>query len=258
MLLLRALRGIGHGALLLAVLGACSDDETSQPLPPAGPASVEITGIALGQGFVGEGGASSVLACDYTIGVNVQTANWTLLGPGRCSGALQCGQLRVSLLGGPGNGELLTLIAAGNGAALNVRSLTPPLQAGMYAVKVELVDDLGKVYNALNGGNGSAQQQFFMELPGECTSTPGSGGASGGSGGANDAGAGGETAGTAGTAGTGGGSAGTAGTGGGSAGTAGTSGGSAGTAGTVGTGGGSAGTAGVAGDAAGTAGGPQL
>jgi hypothetical protein len=209
---------LAYGALFLAVFEACSDDEASAPLPPAGPASVEITGIALGQGFVGDGGASSVLACDYTIGVNVQLTNWDLLGPGRCGGALQCGQLRVSLLDVsdvlPGV-ELPTVISAGNGVSLNVGALlsaTPPLQSGTYAVQVELVDDAGKAYVGVDGGNGSVQQQFYMALPMPSECTAGNGGASAGNGGAS-AGNDGASAGNGGaSAGNGGASAGTAGT----------------------------------------------
>ncbi len=173
--MLRALRGLGYAALLLTVFEACSGDDASTPLPPAGPARVEITGIALGQGFVGDGGASSVLACDYTVGVNVQTTDWTLLGPGRCGGALQCGQLRVSLLDGPVGAELLTIVTASNGAALDIGSLLsadPPLQAGTYSIMVELVDDLGKPYIALDGGNGSTQKEFFMALPATALDRP--------------------------------------------------------------------------------------
>ncbi len=226
--LLRPLQGLGCAALLLAIFQACSGNDTSTPTPPAGPATVEITGIALGEGFFGSGGGSSVLACDYSIGVNVQTTNWTLLGPGRCGGALQCGQLRVSLLTGVDGGELLTVTSAGNGVALDVRTASPPLPEGsnMYAIKVELVDDAGKPYVANDGGNGSAQEEFAMELPSKCPpdASGGSGatagtGAGGGTSGASNAGAGGEDE-SAGTAGAGG-SAGTAGTGG-SAGTEGT------------------------------------
>ena len=185
---LRTLRGLGYVGILLAVFEACSGDDASGPQPPPGPASVEITGIALGQGFVGDGtDASSRLACDYAVGVNVQTTNWTLSGPGRCGGAAQCGQLRVSLLDAQG-GELTAQTAASNGVALNVRefvSANLPLDCVDYAIKVELVDDLGKPYVALDGGNGSARQAFCMARPAECPSfpaTPGSGGAGGGGG----------------------------------------------------------------------------
>ena len=217
--LLRALQGLGHMALVLTVFEACSGDQASPPTPPAGPATLAISGIALGQGFVGDGGASSILGCDYRIGVNVQTTNWTLLPPARCGGALQCGQLRVSLIDGS-SAELLTLVAAGNGVSLDVRSLlsaTPPLQSGMYTIKGELVDDAGKAYVAVDGGNGSAQQEFFMELPADCTNQPpslASGGTGGGSSGAGNAGdsAGGDSAGAGGdSAGAGAGAAGLAG-----------------------------------------------
>jgi len=202
--LLRALRGMGYAALLLTIFEACSGDDTTSPSPPAGPATLEITGIALGQGFFSEGDqASQLLACDYTIGVNVQITNWTLLAPARCGGALQCGQLRVSLLDGASSAELLTVISAGNGVALDVRSLLsadPPLVDGAYTIKVELVDDAGKVYVPLDGGNGTEQKNFSMTLPSACPSTPpGSGGtggsASGGTSGAGHAGAGGDSAG---------------------------------------------------------------
>ncbi|HKO53618.1 MAG TPA: hypothetical protein VJV79_38180, partial [Polyangiaceae bacterium] len=166
--MLRALRGLGYAALLLTIFQACSGDDASAPLPPPGPASVEITGIALGQGFVGDGVTSAVLGCDYTVGVNVLTTNWTLYPPGRCGAALQCGQLRVSLLDRLDGAEILTVVSAGNGVALDVGSLrvaTAPLTPTAYAIKVELVDDLGKVYLPLDGGNGSAQQEFVMALP---------------------------------------------------------------------------------------------
>ncbi len=98
--LLRALRGFGYTTLFLTVFQACNGNDASTPTPPAGPATLVITGISLGQGLYGDGGAASDLACDQSIGVNVQTTNWTLLPPGRCGGALQCGQLRVTLLDG--------------------------------------------------------------------------------------------------------------------------------------------------------------
>ena len=205
---MRTLQGLGHAALLLTVFGACSGNDTSSPTPPAGPATLDITGIALGSGFVGDGGASSLLACDYTIGVNVETTNWTLRGPGRCGGALQCGQLRVSLLDGPDGTALLTpLIAANNGAALDVSRLVPstvPSKVRGYAIKVELVDDAGIQYVPLEGGNGSAQKAFDMAFP-ACPEpgTAGSGGTSGASssGAAGDSAAGDDNADAAGTAG---------------------------------------------------------
>ena len=207
---------------------ACSNNDTSTPTPPAGPATIGISGIALGQGFVDGAGASPILACDYTIGVNVETTNWKLLGPGRCGGALQCGQLRVSLLDGPdGTALLMPLIAAGNGVALDVSSLVPPtdpMTPRSYVIKVELVDDSGNAYVAVDGGNGSAQQGFEMAFPSNCGSHAGAAGA-GGAGAGGD----GETAGTAGSAESGGGTAEIAGNGG--------TGGAAGNAGNGGTGG---------------------
>jgi len=183
--LLRVLRGLGYVTLLLAVFEACSGDEASTPLPPPGPASVEITGIALGQGFVGNDGASSSLACDYTIGVNVQMTNWTLFPPGKCSGTLQCGQLRVTLL--DSSVAPITVTSAGNGVSLDVRSLlasVPPSRLFDYTIRVELVDDLGNPYVALDAGNGAAEKEFQMALPRpeDCTTAGGSGGSSGGGG----------------------------------------------------------------------------
>jgi len=198
--MLRVLRGLGYVTLLLAVFEACSGDEASTPLPPAGPASVEITGIALGQGFVGNDGASSSLACDYTIGVNVQMTNWTLFPPGKCSGTLQCGQLRVTLL--DSSVAPITVTSAGNGVSLDVRSLlasVPPSQLFDYTIRVELVDDLGNPYVALDAGNGAAEKEFQMALPRpeDCTTAGGSGGSSGGGGssGTSTAGLGGDSAG---------------------------------------------------------------
>jgi len=197
--LLRGLRALGYSACLLAVFQACSGDDTSTPLTPAGPASVEITGISLGNGLVGDGGESSVLACDYKIGVTVQTTNWTLYPPGRCGSTPQCGQLRVTLTSASGN-VLASSIAAGNGVALDVRTLLPgaaPIEAGRYTIQVELVDDAGKVHVALDGGNGSAETEFSLTLPADCANPPdmpGAGGA-GGSGGASNAGASGDGAG---------------------------------------------------------------
>ena len=192
--LLRALHGLAYSALLLTVFEACSGDEANAPLPPPGPASVAITGISLGQGFVGEGGASSVLACDYNIGVNVQTTNWTLLGPGRCGGALQCGQLRVSLSAASGR-AVPSVIAAANGVVVNVRELVPasPAPDGeRYTVQVELVDDSGKAYVALDGGNGSVETEFSMSFPKDCAGADGgSGSGAGGDSGAGSGGSGG-------------------------------------------------------------------
>jgi len=220
-MLSRALRAFGYSALLLAVFEACSGDDTSTPSAPAGPASVEITGISLGQGLTGDGGAASVLACDYKIGVTVQTTNWTLLPPGRCGATLQCGQLRVSLLSSPAGSVLATTVAAGNGVALDVRNLVngaSPLTVGRYLVQVELVDDAGKTYVAPDGSKGSNEAGFDLdELP-VCSSSPGIGGAGGGSG-AGNAGASGDAAG--GSAGDGAGGDGGAGDGGDSAGAAG-------------------------------------
>jgi len=247
--LLCALGGLAHTALLLSLFAACGSNEDNAPLPPPGPASVEITGIALGHGFVGDGDVSSILACDYTIGVNVQLTNWQLRGPGRCGGALQCGQMRVSLLGGPDSIEPPTAVAAGNGVALDVSSLLPaitPLQALPYTIQVELVDDAGKPYIAVDGGNGSTQKQFQMAFPppSDCANPlPGSAGAAGGG-----------TAGAGGSAGGAGGSAGGAGdSAGGAGGSAGGAGGSAGGAGD--SAGGAGGSAGGAGGSAGGAGG---
>jgi hypothetical protein len=174
--LLRALSGLGYAALLLTFFEACSGDDTSTPTPPDGPASIAISGIALGHGFLGDGGAASILGCDYTIGVNVQTTNWTLSSPGRCSGALQCGQLRVTLLDGE-NKELKQVMAAGNGVALDVRSAlsaVPPLNSFRYTIRAELIEDSGKPYVEVDGGNGSARQDFEMALPAraDCSSTP--------------------------------------------------------------------------------------
>ena len=244
---MRALHGLGHAALLLAVFEGCSGNDTNPPPPPARPATISIAGIYLGTGSVGDGGASSVLACDYAIGVNVTTTDWTLRGPGRCGGALQCGQLRVSLLDGPDGSALLPpLVAANNGVALDVSSLLPstvPSPSRGYAIKVELVDDAGVAYVPLEGGNGSAQQAFNMSFPAcPAPGTAGSGGTSGASGGGagRDSAAGDDNADAAGTAGSvetagNGGNAETAGNGG--------TGGNAETAGSSGTaGGGTAGT----------------
>jgi hypothetical protein len=175
---------------------------------------------------------------------------------------LQCGQLRVSLLdlNGPESVERLSLIAAGNGVALDVRPLlsaTPPLTDGTYAVKVELVDDAGRPYVASDGGNGSTQTDFDLKLPGDCTSTPetpGNAGTSGAGPEIGSAGAGGESggAGDAGGDSAGGGHAGADSAGGGNAGA--DSAGGAGTAGSDGGGGGHAGGDSADGGNAGAAG----
>jgi hypothetical protein len=82
-MLLRALRGAGYMALWLTVFEACSGNDSSPPTPPAGPATVKITGISLGHGlYDANDEASWNLACDYTIGVNVETTNWgSAVGP---------------------------------------------------------------------------------------------------------------------------------------------------------------------------------
>src|SRR6185369_6180288 len=185
-----------------------------------GPASIESMEIALGNGVYDGSEASSVLACDYKIGVTVQTKNWTLNSPGRCAGALQCGQLRVSLLDANGDAVLPRIIAAGNGVTLDVSSLVnvglrpewkPPHDAGdSYTVLAELIEDSGTPYIELDGGDGSHTEDFYMKLPGTCDEgTAGAGaGAGGGAGGRSanggSAGVGGATVGGGGSGDTGG------------------------------------------------------
>ena len=187
--LLRALRGLAYAALLLTVFEACSGDDASTPTPPAGPASIEITGISLGYGFGGDQPATSALACDYRIGVNVQTTNWALSSPGRCGGALQCGQLRVTLLApmpdGSADAELLQVMAAANGVSLDVRQANPALPADaipyQYRIRAELIEDSGKPYVEVDGGNGSALRDLWVTVPKpeECEKAAGSAGAGG-------------------------------------------------------------------------------
>jgi len=269
--LLRAVRGLGYVSLLLALFEACSGNDTSSPTPPPGPAHVEITQLSLGHGFYSEDDeASQVLACDNTIGINVVTNNWTLYPPGRCAGALQCGHLRVSLLDAVSPQPVLTLIAAGNGVALNVLAANPPLPRDdtrySYTVRVELVDDSGKPYVEVDGGDGTGLKRFDMEIP-SATGCPssGSGGSGGNQGMGGKAGTGGDNS-VAGMSGAGGdqagaeaGNAGEAENAGGSLGSAGSSGGSSGTAGSTGGDQAIGGSSGSAGSTAGspTGGAPQ-
>jgi len=256
-MLLRALRGLGSVALLLTLFEACSGSEANPPKPPAGPAKIEIKEIALGHGFYNEFDPTShAVTCDYTIGVNVELEYWTLYPPGRCAGALQCGQLRVRLEDS-GQNTLLELTAAGNGVAMDVSSLADDEKSieGSYQVVAELIEDSGHPYVEVDGGDGSARKTFDMVLPARsaCKSTQGSGG-SGGAGGSGggplESGSGGESLAAAGTGGAAGSMAGTGSAAGGMAGTAG-AGEVAGTAGIDATGGsaGTAGTAGIAGTA---------
>jgi len=253
--LLRALRGLGSVALLLTLFEACSGSEANPPKPPAGPATIKIKEIALGHGFYNALDPTSYeLACDYTIGVNVGTTNWTLYPPGKCAGALQCGQLRVTLFDSDGN-ILTQVVAAGNGVSLDVSSLPTPPSVASYKVTAELIEDSGHPYVETDGGVGSDSTDIHMTLPEKCPPDTGTGGApasgTGGSGGdhasAGNSASGGESAGTGGIAGATGGTAGTAGAGE-IAGTAGI-GETAGTGGSDATGGsaGTAGTAGIAG-----------
>jgi len=207
--------------------------------------------IALGNGVYDGSEASSVLACDYKIGVTVQTKNWTLNSPGRCAGALQCGQLRVSLLDANGDAVLPRIIAAGNGVTLDVSSLVnvglrpewkPPHDAGdSYTVLAELIEDSGTPYIELDGGDGSHTEDFYMKLPGTCDEGTAGAGAGGGAGGRSanggSAGVGGATVGGGGSGDTGGATVGGGDTGGSSVGGE-QSHGTAGTAGGSGTGGG--------------------
>ena len=181
---LQALRYLGSSLLLLCVFEACSSNDTSAPDLFHGPPTLEITGISLGSGTTGQGGDSGVLACDGNIGVTLAITNWTLYPPGKCDGAVQCGQVRITLLDGPKGAELGSQLAASLGVNLNVSKLVASgdVKAGNYAIQADLVDDAGKVYAITDGGNSSAEQAFSLALPAECasgTAGAGLGGAAG-------------------------------------------------------------------------------
>lgn len=176
------LRYLGSSLLLMGVFEACSGDDSAPTDLFDGPPTLSITGISLGSGMTGQGGDSSVLACDNTIGVAIALTNWTLYPPGKCGSALQCGQVRVSLLDGGPNGAVLSQrLAASLGADLNVSTLvtSDKLHAGGYTIQAELVDDAGVVYAITNGGNSTTEQTFNLTLADGCAEgTAGAGGSS--------------------------------------------------------------------------------
>ena len=260
--MLRTVRALGSVTLLLALFEACSSNEATPPTPPAGPALITIKSISLGNGTYDESNPpTQVLSCDYTIGVNVLLTNWKLYPPGLCAGAPQCGQLRVSLLDESSPDPVIQVLAAGNGVALDVAALVdksnltawkPPL-TGNFTIRAELVDDSGKPYVEVDGGDGSdTTGNLDVKLPSGCNAPSGGGGSAGGEATGGSAGMGGEeaVAGMSGAAGDqaiggnsgSGGSSGTAGSNGGSSGTAGSTGGDQATGGSSGTAGSTAGS----------------
>ncbi len=175
---LQALRYLGSSLLLLSVFEACSGDDSTPPDPFTAPPTLEISGISLGNGMVGQSGASGVLACDNTIDVTLALSNWLLYPPGKCDGTPQCGQVRVTLLS-PDGAELGSQLTASLGVNVNVANLVAAgkLTAGLYGFRAELVDDAGKVYAATDGGISTTERAFALALPAECTN--GAGGAPG-------------------------------------------------------------------------------
>jgi hypothetical protein len=180
---LRAARFLAAVALTLGVFEACSGDDSGTSLTPSGPASVSITSVSLSSGNVLDQG-SNVLGCDYAIAVALSLPNWNLAQPGACT-VPQCGQVRVTLLKGNGT-TLLTRVSASAGAAFDVRPYFKPddqgltlLPAGTYAVRAELVDDAGNLFNPGDAGNSSEEKEFDLALPSSCdmSGSAGAGGA---------------------------------------------------------------------------------
>ncbi|MEO8916579.1 MAG: hypothetical protein ABI488_04085 [Polyangiaceae bacterium] len=168
----------------MAVFEACSADDPSTPNPFNNPPTLEISDISLGNGSIGQGGDSSVLACDDTIGVTFAVSNWDLYPPGKCGSTPQCGQLKVSLLDGPGGAVILTHGSGSVGVNLDLTALVKAgnFKAGSYAIQADLVDDSGAVYPITGGGNSTVERAFKLSLADGCmTGTPaaGAGGASG-------------------------------------------------------------------------------
>ena len=168
----RALRYLACVTVAIGWVEACSSNDSTTVIVPAGPPTLAITGVSLG-----DASDSPLLACDYTIAVSMEVGNWTLRPPGVCTEP-QCGQVRVTLLDAPGGANLLTQVAASAGVALNVSMLRDTLRAGTYTVEAELIDDAGKPFVASDGGNSSASFTFPVILPSVCP-TAGSGGSGG-------------------------------------------------------------------------------
>ncbi len=174
-------------ALVVAVVVACSSGADTSVTPPAGPPSIAITQLSLGHGETGQGGDSSRLACDYTVGVTLEVGFWTLHTPGLCDATPQCGPVRLSLLDGVDGKRLgKAQYAANTSVDLNLTKLLDisTLRAGSYAVLAELVNDAGDVFTITNGGNSAAQQAFMLRLPGDCAEALGAAGAPSNEGGA--------------------------------------------------------------------------
>ncbi len=176
---------LGAGVVVFGIIAACSSSPDAVVTPPGGPPSIGITAISLGHGAIGQGGDSSELDCDYTIGVTLDVSFWTLRTPGLCDATPQCGPVRLSLLDGT-DGKALgraqyaatTSVDLNLDKLLNVSTLSP----GRYAIKAELVDDVGTLFTG--GGNSTAQQAFTLGLPRECAEVPGASGAPSNEGGA--------------------------------------------------------------------------
>ena len=179
----QALKYLGSSLLLLGVFEACSGDDAATPNPFHDPPTLEIASISLGSGSIGQGGDSSVLACDETIGVTLAISNWYAYPLGKCGTTPQCGQIRINLLDGPKGAVLATKTSASVGVDLDVAQLVADgkLTAGSYTIQAELVDDAGAVNPVTNGGNKSVEQAFNLTLSDGCPEgTPGMGGSSDG------------------------------------------------------------------------------
>jgi hypothetical protein len=157
--------------LLPCVFEACSSDQGATPNPFNEPPTLEISAISLGSGSIGQGGDSSLLACDDTIGITLTLQNWRPEPPGKCGSTPQCGQIRVSLLGADG-AVVSSTSSAAVGVNLDVTRFVEDgtLKAGSYTIQAQLVDDAGGVYPITDGGNSSAERSFTLRLKDGCAS----------------------------------------------------------------------------------------
>jgi hypothetical protein len=208
----RAVRYLVGIALTMSVAFACSDDPATIPTGFDEPASLDISSVSLSTGNVLDGG-STQLSCDKNLAISLAIENWDLRPPGACP-VTQCGRVRLQLSDGSGSYASPAIERASLGVTFPI---DPPV-SGTYTLTADLIDDAGNPYNPGDGGKGSAQVSFRLNLPTNCEANGGTGGtggtgaeagAAGSVGGSESAGAGAagdSAAGAGGTSGAGGGS----------------------------------------------------
>ncbi len=140
---------------------ACSEDTTETAvILPAGPASLAI--VSPRSGACVEPTADEQLS----LTVGVEATNWTLRPPGGCGIVPQCGIVKLTL---DPDGE------AGAGfwesAATTVVAQLAGIEdlEGTHVLRVELIDETGRVGVDADGGALSQQIEVDLRLPGGCS-----------------------------------------------------------------------------------------